>query len=113
MKSMTIDEQLNKFEKQLENFVPETPKQQKLLKEASASLSAFRVYAEKEGLLPKEITSDEERDEEREMWLRRSVLNPMLKLWKCRIDENRHKRGSHLKIGEALTHIKDDLLYPP
>jgi hypothetical protein len=80
---MTIDEQLRKFENDLGNFVPRSPTQQKLLQEAFGSLAAFRVYAGKEGLLPKEITSDEER----EMWLRRSVLNPVLKVYECAIHD--------------------------
>ena len=104
---MTIDEQLNIFETDLENFVPETPTGQKLLKEASASLSTFRVYAEKEGLLPKEITSDEER----EMWLRRSVLNPMLKLWEAVVDHERTENEGSLKVGKGLKYIKDNRLY--
>jgi hypothetical protein len=98
---MTIDEQLNIFETDLENFVPKAPTEQKLLKEASASLSAFRVYAEKEGLLPKEPTSDEER----EMWLRRSVLDPMLKLWEAVVDHGK-VAGSWLRVGMGLSRIR-------
>jgi hypothetical protein len=82
---MTIDEQLNKFETDLGNFIPRSPRQQKLHQKASASLVGFRAYAEKEDLLSKEITASKER----EMWLRRSVFDPVRKFWQCVIDENR------------------------
>ena len=104
--TMTIDEQLNIFETDLENFVPKTPTEQKLLKEASTSLSAFRAYAEREGLLPKEITSDEER----EMWLRHSVLDPLLKLYEAVVDDGKLRRND-VRIGMGLKRIRDGLLW--